>query len=44
MHVAVETDVAMGNAVPEVKAVADYVTDDVAHDGSVTAMRHFGLI
>lgn len=44
MLVAVETAVAMGNAVPEVKAVADYVTDDVAHDGSVTAMRHFGLI
>ena len=31
-------------AMPEVKAVADYVTDDVAHDGTVTAMRHFGLI
>lgn len=41
---AVETAVAMGNAMPEVKAVADYVTDDVAHDGTVTAMRHFGLI
>lgn len=44
MLVAVETAVAMGNAMPEVKAVADYVTDDVAHDGTVTAMRHFGLI
>ena len=44
MLVAVETAVAMGNAVSEVKAVADYVTDDVAHDGSVTATRHFGLI
>lgn len=41
---AVETAVAMGNAMPEVKAVADYVTDDVAHDGTVTALRHFGLI
>lgn len=41
---AVETAVAMGNAMPEVKAVADYVTDDVAHDGTVTAMQHFGLI
>ena len=41
---AVEMAVAMGNAMPEVKAVADYVTDDVAHDGTVTAMRHFGLI
>ena len=41
---AVEMAVAMGNAMPEVKAVADYVTDDVEHDGTVTAMRHFGLI
>ena len=44
MLAAVETAVAMGNAMPEVKAVADYVTDDVAHDGTVTAMRHFCLI
>lgn len=44
MLAVVETAVAMGNAMPEVKAVADYVTDDVAHDGTVTAMRHFGLI
>lgn len=44
MLAAVETAVAMGNAMPELKAVADYVTDDVAHDGTVTAMRHFGLI
>lgn len=44
MLAAVETAVAMGNAMPEVKAVADYVTDDVTHDGTVTAMRHFGLI
>lgn len=44
MLAAVETAVAMGNAMPEVKAVADYVTDDVAHDGAVTAMQHFGLI
>lgn len=44
MLAAVETAVAMGNAMPEVKAIADYLTDDVAHDGTVTAMRHFGLI
>ena len=44
MLAAVETAVAMGNAMPEVKAVANYVTDDVAHDGTVTAMKHFGLI
>lgn len=44
MLAAVETAVAMGNAMPEVKAIADYVTDDVAHDGTVAAMQHFGLI
>ena len=44
MLAAVETAVAMGNAMPEVKAAADYVTDDVEHDGTVTAMRHFNLI
>lgn len=44
MLAAVETAVAMGNAMPEVKAVADYVTEDVAHDGTVAAMQHFGLI
>lgn len=44
MLAAVETAVAMGNAMSEVKALADYVTDDVAHDGTVTAMQHFGLI
>lgn len=44
MLAAVETAVAMGSAMPEVKAVADYVTNDVAHDGTVTAMQHFGLI
>ena len=44
MLAAVETAVAMGNAMPEVKAVADYVTDDVARDGTVTAMQHFDLI
>lgn len=44
MLAAVETAVAMGNAMPEVKAVADCVADDVAHDGTVTAMQNFGLI
>lgn len=44
MLAAVETAVAMGNAMPEVKTLADYVTDDVAHDGTVTVMQHFGLI
>lgn len=41
---AVECAVAMGNAMPEVKAAADYVTDDIDHDGTVAAMEHFGLI
>lgn len=44
MLAAVECAVAMGNAMDEVKAAADYVTDDIAHDGTVTAMEHFGLI
>lgn len=38
------TGVAMGNATPDVKAVADYVTDTVDEDGVVTALRHFGVI
>lgn len=36
--------VAMGNAEEMVKAVADYVTDDVDHDGIRNAALHFGLI
>ena len=31
--------VAMGNGAPEVKARADYVTDDVDHDGVATALE-----
>lgn len=41
---AVETFVAMGNAMPEVKARAAYVTDPVQDDGVVTALEHFGLL
>lgn len=41
---AVGTFVAMGNAMPQVKKVASYVTDPVEQDGVVTALRHFGLI
>lgn len=44
MLAAVECAVAMGNAMSEVKAAADYVTDSVEDDGTVTAMEHFGLI
>lgn len=36
--------VAMGNAVDAVRAAADYVTDDVDHDGVWNALVHFGLI
>ena len=36
--------VAMGNANDEVKAVADYVTDGVDHDGVMNALRHFGIL
>ena len=33
--------VAMGNARDEVKAAADYVTDDVDEGGVVNALHHF---
>lgn len=36
--------VAMGNAVEEVQAAADYVTASVDEDGVGRALRHFGLI
>ncbi|MCD8030669.1 MAG: Cof-type HAD-IIB family hydrolase [Bacteroides sp.] len=36
--------VAMGNANPEVKEVADYVTDTVDNDGLCKAMQHLQLI
>ncbi|WP_283171582.1 HAD-IIB family hydrolase [Curtanaerobium respiraculi] len=36
--------IAMGNAVPQLKARADYVTSDVEHDGIWNACRHFGWI
>jgi Cof subfamily protein (haloacid dehalogenase superfamily) len=36
--------IAMGNADPKVKAIANYVTDDVDHDGISHAFSHFGLI
>jgi Cof subfamily protein (haloacid dehalogenase superfamily) len=36
--------VAMGNAIPEVKAIADYVTDDIDSDGWAKAIKHYGLI
>lgn len=36
--------VAMGNGGPEVKAAADYVTDDVERDGLYKAFAHIGLL
>jgi len=36
--------VAMGNAVPEVQAEADYVTAPADADGIAQALRHFGVI
>ncbi|MBM6699030.1 Cof-type HAD-IIB family hydrolase [Bifidobacterium pullorum subsp. saeculare] len=36
--------VAMGNATAGPKAAADYVTDDVDHDGVANALRHFGVL
>lgn len=41
---AVDVAVAMGNASDEVKAAADYVTDDVREDGVATALERLGLI
>lgn len=36
--------IAMGNAVEELKTIADYVTDAVDQDGVWNACRHFGWI
>ena len=36
--------VAMGNAPPEVKKAADYVTADIDEDGLARALQHFGLL
>ena len=41
---AVETFVAMGNALPAVKARAAYVTSSEQDDGVVSALEHFGLL
>ncbi len=40
----VGTSIAMGNGNPEVKEFADYVTDDVDHDGIWNACVRLGLI
>jgi len=36
--------IAMGNAIPEAKAVSDYVTTDVDDDGVAVALKHFSVI
>lgn len=36
--------VAMGNATEGPKAAADYVTDDVDHDGVMNALKHFHVL
>lgn len=36
--------IAMGNAIEELKAAADYVTDSISQDGVWNALFHFGLI
>ena len=41
---AVGTGIAMGNADPRLKEVADYVTSDIKEDGVYKACVHFGLI
>ncbi|MDD6281834.1 MAG: Cof-type HAD-IIB family hydrolase [Oribacterium sp.] len=41
---AVSCGIAMGNAVPEIKEIADYVTDAIDQDGIYHALIHFGLI
>ena len=40
----VEIGVAMKNAKQEVKAVSDYITDDVDHFGIIKALEHFKII
>ena len=41
---AVGTGIAMGNADPRLKKVADYVTSDIGEDGIYRACVHLGLI
>lgn len=38
------TGIAMGNAIDELKEIADYITDPIAQDGILKACRHFNLI
>ena len=36
--------VAMGNGVPEIRALADYVTGSNDEDGIADALEHFGIV
>ncbi|MGN0306045.1 MAG: HAD hydrolase family protein, partial [Lachnospiraceae bacterium] len=36
--------VAMGNAAPQVKEAADYITAHIDEDGLEKALRHYGLL
>ncbi len=36
--------IAMGNAIPETKAAAEYVTDAILEDGVYNGLKHYGLI
>lgn len=40
----VSHSIGMGNAVPKVKEIVEYVTTDVTEDGIYHAMQHYGLI
>ena len=39
-----ELGIAMGNGDERLKAIADYVTDDITEDGYAKALSHFGII
>ena len=41
---AVGLGVAMGNATPEAREAAHYVTDDAENDGIYHALKHFDII
>ena len=38
------TGIAMGNAADEVKAAADYITEDADNDGIYHALKRFDII
>ena len=40
----VDVSVAMGNAIPEVRRLADYVTDSVSEDGVASGLEHLQLV